>query len=319
LIKKPRTQLHEILERGDFAPKTREKYILVLDNWIAFAGTDPKRWTRKTAQAFYDAACDRTSVRSANVYIASLRYVSKWYATLENDDKLDFAIVQTRGDDGKSAARHALTQTQAEQLIVSIAPPGRALAPLAMRDLLIVVVGLETGMRRMSLASMQLDGLTNEAGYPATKVQLKGFGKKLQPVPLSDTALLAMKPWESWLAASHVRTGPTLRRLTKFMGKKSTEFEIGGPISERMINNIIEKRADDAGLKHMHPHILRHTFVTWREAAGVPTPQIASITWHSIESKLGKIGVYMDRTALGALARNTTPAWLADLVQRIVP
>ena len=43
----------------------------------------------------------------------------------------------------------------------------------------------------------------------------------------------------------------------------------------------LQKRAAAAGIVDFHPHILRHTFVTWMRAAKVPTEHVAAVTSHA--------------------------------------
>lgn len=316
-----KTELHKILERGRFSPTTRTKYASVIDMWIAFAGTDPKNWTRLKTQAFYDDLCSRIKVKSANVYIASLRYVSKWYARLNDNPSLDFVQIQLSepSNDEKTKTRHALTDGQAMALVSSC----KQLTAIDCRDLALIVIGLETGMRRKSLAGSHFDKLNERSGYPAIEVPIKGrAGDAVYNVPLSDVALRSLVPWQSWLATKRSSTakGPIFKRLFAGETRKRRKIydvsEIG--ISEVMIHKVIAGRAAQAGIRHVHPHLLRHTFVTWRELAGLEPIQIASITGHKgpVDGFSG-LTSYIDMAQIGGEVRNTTPAWLRDLVEEI--
>src|SRR5690606_21095715 len=98
---------------------------------------------------------------------------------------LDFAIVQTRADDHVEKTRHALTQEEATRLLESIGTP--PMAPLEHRDLVMLVVGLETGMRRKSIAGMRIENIGQHPrhGYPIARVPIKGAGGAVEyPVPL---------------------------------------------------------------------------------------------------------------------------------------
>ena len=310
--------LHQILERSDFSPVTRDKYRRVIDSWLDFAGTDPRGWTRMQAQAWYDATLARgVSPRSANVYAASLRYVSKWYAT--QTGAIDFAVIQTRKSGsnglrgvGDEAPQRALTRPEAEALLATCAG---ARTPIEHRDRTLLVLGLETGMRRMSLAGCAFERINKQT----IVVPIKGPGGEVEyPVPLSDAALHAIGTWRAWLRKRDAGTiGPLFPRLTRELGPRGLfVYQLGDGISKSAIYKLVESRARAAGIVGMHPHLLRHTFVTWRQEAGLSPIQIASITGHkTFGDEWRNMAPYVDMSVLAEQARNSTPPWLAALVK----
>lgn len=317
---KPHTELHDILTRGRFAPMTRKKYENVLDLWIEFAGTSPRNWTRMRAQEFYSMLRSRMQANSANVYMASLKYVSKWYSTLHDKPSYDFATIQTEEPsdaEKRGGVRSALTEADAEKLIRTC----DKLSPLDRRDLALIVMGLETGMRRKSLAGANVDKIGTPNGYPSIVVPIKGRGgDATYCVPLSDTTIAAMTPWRAWLHEHKVNRGPLFRRLIpEFTRKNKRAYLVGDDgISEVMIAKVITARAKLAKIQHVHPHLLRHTFITWREIANYRPEQIASITGHKQSSEgFSGIKTYFDMAAIGATVRNSTPTWLVGLVDEI--
>jgi len=318
--------LHDILERSGFSPKTREAYSRTIDRWIEFAGEDPKGWTRVAAQKFYDKClASGVKVITANVYVSNLRYVSKWYAVRMGDPNLDFAVVQTRADVHSQKTRHALLQPEVETLLRTCAAP--PLTPLDHRDLVMMIIGLETGMRRKSLAGMDIEGLGTHQRhhYPIAVVPIKGPGGVVKyPVPLSDLCVATIAHWRKWLTKNKHMKGAVFPRLDKRIGPKGDiVWTPRDGLSLPMINKIMTGRASAAGLDHMHPHLLRHTFISWREATGLSSVQIASITGHrpSKDEKgqsWGAMGGYLDLELAGETARNSTPEWLAALVDKLL-
>lgn len=314
------TELHDIIKRSRRLAKTsRARYLRDIDQWITFAGEDPINWTRPRAQDFYDHLLDIRKLRpqSANRVLASLQYASKWRAHYQNRPELDFAFVE------KAIARdfnekHALDRNAITLLLA----PLNGATPTDLRDFAIFVVLLETGMRRMSLISMSVDRTLIDAEqlvetkllYPMTWVKMKGGGDKDVAIPLSDTAIAAIKPWRAWLAAHGITKGPMFRGLDSRMGPR-------GPIATaattalhlNAINRMVDRRAAAAGIGHVYPHQFRHTFITWRAAAGLQPYEIASITGHAIAG-LGALGDYIDRAVVAQKVRNSTPEWLRELV-----
>jgi len=322
----PQSRLHEIvISAHNIAETTKSRYLRDLDQWIAFVGSNPINWTRKTAAVFYDELLKRMKPQSANRLMKSVGYASRWFAHYENNDDLDFARVATaKAKDRKPQL--ALDEASARALLATC---DRSYAGI--RDFALIVVGLETGMRCMSLLGMRLGALVlteNQLApwpYPAAHVPLKG--RDPEWVPLSDAALLALRPWLVILDGFRMAAGPVFRPITGRLtgaspGTRSrTGHWIGTcipadkPLSMSGVARIFTERSKLAGLRHINPHLLRHTFVTWREAMGQKPQEIAAITRHNL-GKLGALGGYMDAREIGGRVRNSTPPWLADLVHR---
>ncbi len=314
--------LHQILERSGFSPITKRNYGRIIDRWVDFAGADPNGWNPDKAQAFYDQLIDGgLSPRSANVYLAGLRYVSKWHATKTHG--IDFAVVQKQrglkghSKQGESRRYDILTPEEITALVETC----RGKSPVDLRDLAMLVIGLETGMRRMSLRGLSFEGM-RRTSYPSVVVPIKGpGGEETYNVPLSDTAALALAPWVAWAQSKKIGKGAVFRRLTRNANKPPT---IGDSLTDTGINEIVAARSDAAGIRHVNPHLLRHTFISTRIIAGFNTLQIGVITGH----KPGTITVDGLRMNLGGMQayihhevepiRNSTPPWLAELVRDLL-
>lgn len=309
-----KSELHEIVERGhDLAPSTRARYLRDLDEWIEFAGADPKNWTPRMAEDFYAKLLERMKPQSANRFIAALHYAAEWRAKQQTIP--NFVVIR-RAMRGEVEERSAMTQDQAQKLIAAVY--GKS-DPLSMRDLAMFVVELETGMRRMSLQSMTWEtiGVDDKLQYPVARVITKGHGKLRQPIPLSDTALKALEPWRQWRGSP--KQGPVFVALGRD-GKAART-----PISATAIQKIVATRAQQAGIGHLHPHIFRHTFVTWRLNAGLMPHEVSVVTGHKLSGlgamsgfqmgsvQLGAMASYIDMHAVGEKVRNSTPAWLKAL------
>lgn len=307
----PASPLHAILARSNFSPVTRQKYARVIDRWLAFAGHDPAGWTRPATQAFYDALIAQgVQPVSANVYLASLRYVSKWWAS--QTGAVDFAVAQTTTVRATTAPPlRALTADEAYALLATC---GAGRTPLELRDRALIVVGLETGMRRMSMLGAQL---ANLQGHILT-VPIKGAGGvATYPVPLSNTAQLALAPWRAWLKRRPPPTGALFPRLLRTLDPATGHFqwEPAGALSGDGVYKLLNARAAQADLGDFHPHVLRHTFITWRTAAGCSPIQIASITGHkTFGDEWKNMQPYVDMTAIAEAVRESTPAWLRAAV-----
>lgn len=303
--------LHQILDRSGFSPVTMRSYERIIDRWIAFAGIDPSAWTPIKAQEFYDQLIEGgLSVPSVNVYMDSLRYVSKWYAKRGG---IDFAVVQRqRGAKGKGREREGgpiLAEDEAQAMLETCREPTMA----NRRDLAMLVTMLETGMRRMSIRGMMIESL-GISPYPVATIPIKGpGGEETYNCPLSNTAYAALFAWMRYLGS----TGHVFRRIGR-------DGEIGEELSLTGINEIVEGRAKLAGIRHVNPHMFRHTFISWRSMMGFSPFDIAQITGHKVRvietpqmrMNVGAMQTYL-HSDLDAI-RNSTPAWLRDLVVELV-
>jgi integrase/recombinase XerD len=315
--------LHEIIDRSAarLSPVTVRQYKRIIDEWLAFAGEHPSGWTRLRAQAFYDGMLARgLTARSANTHFAALQHVAKWYADLNDRPQLNFAKIQTRpstpiGDDDDTGSR-VLEPNEALALINTCHSPGL----IDRRDLTLLVVALETGMRRMSLRGMLFEKIKSQPGFSTIRVPIKGRGgHAFYSVPLSPLSLRVISAWSS---TSGLSRGAILRGARRYMnqktGKIAHEFHPVG-LSDAAIYTIITERAERAGIGHVHPHTLRHTFITWRQAAGLTTQQIAAVTGHKLGPEFGAIDTYVNRYFANAPnAMNATPSWLVARVEELL-
>lgn len=302
----PATILHAIILRHPkLRPSTKAVYLHDLDRWVEFAGGDPVAWTRYKAQEFYESLLGKIQPQSANRVMASLSTAASWWAKLEGKPELDFTQILLAAGKAKKA-RRALTPGDATKLIQACF----GVRAIDMRDFALLVVGLETGMRAMSLHGMRIENINATAGFRAAHVPLKGRDG-LYPVPLSPTAQLALDPWLAWLRTHKITTGMVVRDLQSHI-EPDDRF---GEVSIKTLYNIIQRRGAAVGLLDLHPHILRHSMITWRLAAAVPPHVISVITGHRMKDQLGILYEYMDQTKFVEQACATTPAWLAALVK----
>lgn len=321
------TPLHSLIDTSpNLAGSTRIRYIRDLDEWIDFAKADPLGWTPIRAQEFYQSKLNQgLKPQSANRLISSVRYASKWWSISNRDPRLDFAKDLRTDDVVRRTDIIPLSQDEATALILTCGDAGQTtITPLDIRDRALIVMGLETGMRRMSLIGMQLEGFDSDrSGYPTILVPIKGQRDQLYPVPLSDVAVKVIRPWQEFLASKKVRKGPVFRQLNKQaitvkkLEVRSTFIPGDHAISDSMINKMIQHRANLAGInRHVHPHLFRHTFLSWRGQQGLSPIQMASITGHKLN--IGALAGYIDMRAVAETARSSTPPWFAQLIDRII-
>ena len=315
------TILHKLVNDSHrLAKSSKPNYLAAIDRWIKFAGVDPAKWTRYRMQEFYDSLLkEGLKPQSAARVVISVRYAAQRWAEMEAKPELDFSVIEFAKN---KATKHrpALTKERVIELLDTCER-----TPYGLRDLTFFVVALETGMRVMSAAGMtiaetKLEPVALEGSavkLPRTWVPLKGRDG-LHPVPLSAVTVDVLRAWLSWLASHKVKTGPVFRAMRYSVIDRIWSIA-ASPLSKRAFYDIAKDRAEAAEIGHLHPHLFRHTFVTWRKLAGVPDEQISAITLHKLEEtkKMGTIWDYIDKGGeISTAAIKHTPSWLANYVER---
>ena len=166
-----------------------------------------------------------------------------------------------------------------------------------------MVLGLYTGMRRMSIVSVDLTRVRDHGPYVVLKVVIKSGS--LYNVPLDARAWALTAPYRAALQAHRPAAGPM---FPSFQKPRPTADD---PLGQRVVSaramtedglyRAIGKRAETAGLTAFSPHLFRHTFATWcrGEPARVPDHLIEVVTGH--KGQRGMVDkFYNDRDQLAA-------------------
>ncbi len=115
------------------------------------------------------------------------------------------------------------------------------------RDHALITVMLDTGLRLSEIASLTINDVSEEG-----TIRVFGKGRKWRTVALGTTSTTALTRW------MRLRT-PTTDSL--WSGRK-------GALSTEGIRKMLQRRGKQAGF-HLHPHMLRHTFVdNWLRNGG---------------------------------------------------
>ncbi|MEI7767883.1 MAG: tyrosine recombinase [Phycisphaerae bacterium] len=135
-----------------------------------------------------------------------------------------------------------------EQLLAAVDDHER----LALRDRAILELFYASGLRASELADLQ----TGDVHFAMGAVRVLGKGSKERIVPLGHPAQVAMLHYQKQLR-------PTL--VAAAAGRDSSAFFLsrsGQNITRVVCWQIVVKYGRKAGLAHVHPHMLRHTFAT---------------------------------------------------------
>jgi site-specific recombinase XerD len=134
------------------------------------------------------------------------------------------------------------------------------------RDLAILRVFIDTGIRRAELAGMRVA----DVDFDLDVVIVLGKGRRERAVPFGRKTARAL---DRYLRARAHHKQAHSERL--WLGPK-------GPLTGWGIGQLVQRRGEEAGLPDLHPHQLRHTFAhTWRAQGGEGDDLMRLAGWRS--------------------------------------
>lgn len=125
--------------------------------------------------------------------------------------------------------------------------PQKTEDPLELRDLALLELFYSAGLRLSELVQLDLDQLYLDRA----EVRVLGKGQRERLALIGDKALQALK---QWLSARPSLAAPDERAL--FVGAR------GARLGARQIQKRLAQRAQSQQGRHLHPHMLRHSFAT---------------------------------------------------------
>jgi integrase/recombinase XerC len=233
------------------------------------------RWFEQTnGEAFSPSSLTPTDVREYRQWLISRQAapatINRKLAALRAFAQWANIPLDVRGVEKQSLAprwldrrEQAALLREAERAVNSaVTAPARL---QAVRDYSIVLLLLNTGLRISELCALTLSDL--ELSDRKGKVIVRqGKGSKRREIPLNQTARQAIRDWLD------VRP-PTAEAL--FVGRRGEALTPSG-VHRRLAN-----LARRAGIEHLSPHTLRHTFAKNLVDSGVGLERVAALLGHT--------------------------------------
>jgi integrase/recombinase XerD len=268
--------LLELLEHAELAPRTKRAYRRCLERWLAFAGPDPAGWNPHRVAAWRESLRTELGPATVNKHLYALRRVAKMYEGYEHGRDFARAVEGVHNPGG--AKRTALTVSEVRAMITTCA----ASRPRDLRDRCAITLGVRTGLRASELVGINWGGIAGREAAVSVK------GRKPHRVILDDECLRALGAWAAWLEGQgYARRGPVLRGVSQ--EGVDGRFRVTTRMSRQKLHDALRERGAEAGIRRpVYPHLLRHTFVTWGVASGVPLARIMVQTGHKSLATLSK-------------------------------
>jgi len=166
-----------------------------------------------------------------------------------------------------------LSETKVRALLDAAAPPADArpdAPPLWLRDRALLELLYACGLRATEAASLLVDDTHFTLGF----VKVTGKGDKQRIVPFG-------KPAAQTLTAYLKDCRPRLVRPDARDDGRVFLSRTGRPLERVAVWQIVKRCARAAGLKDVHPHLLRHSFATHLLTGGADVRAVQEMLGHS--------------------------------------
>jgi integrase/recombinase XerD len=182
----------------------------------------------------------------------------------------DFARAVEGLHEGDAPRRKALSVGEVRAMIATCS----AGHPRDLRDRVAITLGVRTGLRASELVGI------NWAGIYGREAAVSVKGRKIHKVILDDECLAALEAWGQWLEGQgYSRRGAVLRGVSQV--GLDNRYKVTNRMSRQKLHDAVRGRGEDAGISRpVHAHLLRHSFVSWALAAGVPVQRVMLQTGH---------------------------------------
>jgi len=138
----------------------------------------------------------------------------------------------------------------------------------ARRDTALLMMLLDAGPRRSELLGMRLADIDSEYGV----VIVRGKGGRQRALPYGNKTAMAL---DRYLRA---RSRHRLAHLDALW------LGLRGPLTTSGLRDLLDRRARQASIPELHPHMFRHTFAhAWLSAGGNETDLMRIAGWRSRE------------------------------------
>jgi site-specific recombinase XerD len=275
---KPRTEIERLLQdylnyleiEKNRSPRTSENYKHYLDEFLKFAKiSSPAQITDDVVREFRVALARREGLKrvTQGYYAIALRNFLKYLAKRDikalSAEKIELPKVPGRQID-------TLEYGDLERLLA--APKGDSLRDL--RDKAVLEMFFSTGLRLAELCA-----LPRTIDLRRGEVSVRGKGDKLRVVFISDSAREAV---QRYMARRTNTSGGAGDAEDKLFVSLDRAGKVIGPITPRAVQRLVEARAKQAGIpKHIHAHLLRHSFATDLLVNGADLRSVQELLGHA--------------------------------------
>jgi len=244
------------------SPKTIESYLVSAGQLAATRpGTDVATLSRRDVEDYLADVLSRLSASTAATRYRGLQQLYKWCLEEELIESSPMAGMRPPTIPEKPVP------VLADDAIRALLKACDGKDMQARRDTAIIRLFLEPGGLRLS----ELTGLSvDDVDLDSDVVLVLGKGRRPRAVPFGAKTGSAL--------TRYLRMRPAAGATALWLGPRATPMTTSG------VGQMLERRAHQAGLGHIHPHQLRHTAASrWLAAGGSEGDAMRLFGWRSRE------------------------------------
>ena len=264
---------HTRAERGR-RPRTVDAYrrdALHVAHALSTVGVDgPRRVGRDELRGYLADLADAGAARATIARRTST--LRTWFALLERRGLVDADPAALLGT--PKQGRHLPRVLRVDQVEALIEAADTTTAT-GQRDRALIELLYASGARIEEACTLTLDRLD----LSQSQVRLEGKGGKDRIVPIGSAAVRALRDYLD-------RARPELLDATRAGAPRPTDAVVlrgdrGGPLGTRDARTIVGRLADVAGVGHVTPHTLRHSFATHLLEGGADLRVVQELLGHA--------------------------------------
>ncbi len=249
-------------------PETIKSYLVVAGAFAAYLRSighpaTPAAIRREHVEAYLETTLGRVSAATAAKHYRSLQQLFRW---LVDDGEIPSSPMANMRP---PAVPEQPVPVVGDDALRKLLATCKGNTFHNRRDEAILRMLIDSGMRAGELIGLTVDDVDKELSV----AYVMGKGGRGRAVPYGP------------------KTGEALRRYTRARSKhprarweKSLWLGKKGPFTDSGLRQMLERRCDDAGLPHIHPHQFRHTFAhRWRLAGGDDDSLMRLVGWRTRE------------------------------------
>lgn len=267
---------------------TRRALVPVLSALTRRGRFDVARLTGPALQGYVVATAERRAPATVTRVVVAIRSLLRFLQARGLATGTALATIKGARRQRFRPSQKALTPPQLRALL---APLRQGQDPIRMRDLAILLLLAQVGLRRGDVAGLHLQDLDARSG---TLTVRRSKSRRAFELPVPQDALDAV--------LRYVRHGrPEAKTSALFV---TYAFPYDGAISAHAVSAVVERAFRRSGVQHAShgAHVLRHTLATQLVAARQPLKAVADVMRHK-EIDTTAVYVRVDLDRLRAAAR----------------
>jgi site-specific recombinase XerD len=247
------------------SPRTIKIYTTAVARFMDFlvrAGmpTAAEHVHREHVEAFVAALVETRAPNTAATYYRALRRFFSWL--VEEGEITDSPMRHMKPPEVPQVPVPVLSEDELKRLLRAC--EGREFPER--RDLAIIRLFVDSGMRSNELTSLKI----SDIDFDNAVALVIGKGRRPRACPFGSKTAVALDRYLR-IRARHPKAG--LEAL--WIGRE-------GPLSDSGVQRVLRRRGEMAGIKGLHPHVLRHTFSSqWLASGGTEIDLMRLAGWRS--------------------------------------